>query len=92
MDTSPAACATCGVVPPPSLVGMCPRCLLRAGLEPPTSSVMKPGEAGPPRRFGNYELVECIAWWSLPFAVGAALVWLVFGWLRYRPSGQREEG
>jgi hypothetical protein len=32
----------------------------------------------------NTLLARRIAWWSLPFVLGVALVWLVFGWSRYR--------
>ncbi|HYO59818.1 protein kinase domain-containing protein [Archangium sp.] len=39
----------------------------------------------------NTLLARRIAWWSLPFALGAGLVWLIFGWSRYRSSAQRTE-
>jgi hypothetical protein len=35
----------------------------------------------------NTLLAQRIAWWSLPFALGAALVWLAFGWSRLRSRG-----
>ncbi|HEX8825743.1 MAG TPA: protein kinase [Archangium sp.] len=34
----------------------------------------------------NARLAHHIAWWSLPFALGVGLVWLVIGWFRYRQS------
>jgi hypothetical protein len=36
----------------------------------------------------NTLLVRRIASWSLPFVLGAALVWLFFGWFRYRSSAR----
>ncbi len=57
-DTSPSPCASCGSVPPPLLGGMCPRCLLHTGMEPLPPPPVDPE---PCHRFGEYELVECIA-------------------------------
>ena len=37
----------------------------------------------------NELLASRIAWWSLPFALGVGLVWLVIGWFRYRASRRR---
>lgn len=62
-DTSPPSCSRCGAVLSPALAGMCSRCLLRAGLEPPASLPEEPvpGKDGKPPRFGDYELLERIA-------------------------------
>jgi len=37
----------------------------------------------------NTLLARRIAWWSLPFALGVGLVWLVIGYARYRSSRRR---
>jgi tRNA A-37 threonylcarbamoyl transferase component Bud32 len=34
----------------------------------------------------NSLLARRIAWWSLPLILGSGLVWLIFGWSRYRSS------
>jgi tRNA A-37 threonylcarbamoyl transferase component Bud32 len=39
----------------------------------------------------NARLAHSIAWWSLPFALGIGLVWLVFWGVRSRSLGQRKE-
>jgi predicted Ser/Thr protein kinase len=39
----------------------------------------------------NAQLARRIAWWSLPFVLGIGLVWLLFGWFRYRSWEERVE-
>jgi serine/threonine-protein kinase len=39
----------------------------------------------------NALLARRIAWWGLPFALGVAGVWLLFGWSRYRGAARRAE-
>lgn len=66
-DKTIKLCPECGkVLAGESLLGLCPECLLQAGLEtqPPPMSAPEAGQPGSPARvsyFGDYELLEEVA-------------------------------